>query len=156
MSDKPMTEPDDIQIPQEELDAILELVKQDCAMNAPHLIMTEQNKPMSDTPIYCLGQNTIERVANESQLITDNVCFIAASDLYQKNPYNKIKELEMELETIKKQFRQLKNASRNAYNRIAYFYNRQVHCFEDYIALPPEVRGLKLNETERCWEPDNL
>lgn len=141
MSDKPMTEPDDIQIPQEELDAILELVKQDCAMNAPHLIMTEQNKPMSDTPIYCLGQNTIERVANESQLITDNVCFIAASDLYQQNPYDKIKQLERELSDTQAHLKQLQEVMMILYKKMEPWKHIWHDELEAYHSLPPETKG---------------
>jgi len=39
-------------------------------------------------PVYCLGRNTIERLANESHLETSAVDFIAASDLFLKNPYS--------------------------------------------------------------------
>ena len=45
----------------------------------------EESKPKK--PCYCLGRNTIERVANESQLETNEVDFVAADDLFHKNPY---------------------------------------------------------------------
>lgn len=51
-------------------------------------------------PCYCLGQNTVKRVANEGQLETEQVNFIAASDLYQKNPYNLIAELQKDKERL--------------------------------------------------------
>jgi hypothetical protein len=46
-----------------------------------------------EKPCYCLGRHTIEQVANESALQTDKVDFIAASDLYAKNPYALIDQL---------------------------------------------------------------
>jgi len=69
----------------------------DCAVNNETIIkgLIEQYlgpeilSPASSTPkpCYCLGRNTIELVANNGQLITDHVDFVAASDLFQKNPY---------------------------------------------------------------------
>lgn len=45
---------------------------------------------IAETP-YCLGVETITRLANEGQLIAAGHAFIAASDLYKKNPYEKLK-----------------------------------------------------------------
>ena len=38
-------------------------------------------------PCYILGRTTIERVANEGQLDTENVAFVAADELFHQNPY---------------------------------------------------------------------
>jgi len=38
-------------------------------------------------PCYCLGRHTIERVAEDSELQTETVNFVAADDLFHKNPY---------------------------------------------------------------------
>jgi len=51
---------------------------------------------MSDKPCYCLGQTTIERVSNEGQLQTDHVDFVAADELFHKDPYALITKLTKE------------------------------------------------------------
>jgi hypothetical protein len=49
-----------------------------------------------ETP-YCLGRTTIQTVAAEGQLALESGhSFIAASDLYKKDPYSRITELEAE------------------------------------------------------------
>lgn len=44
-------------------------------------------RKLAGKPVYILGRNTVERVAVDSMLQTENVDFIAASDLFRKNPY---------------------------------------------------------------------
>ena len=64
-------------------EADLQLVGQ-CIL-ALKAAMPEIQKPKK--PVYCLGRATIEKVADESQLETETVDFVAADDLFHKNPY---------------------------------------------------------------------
>ncbi len=45
-------------------------------------------RKFSVKPSYCLGRETIEAVALDGELTTDEVDFIAASNLYRNNPYH--------------------------------------------------------------------
>lgn len=51
-------------------------------------------------PCYCLGRHTIERVAEDSQLSTELVDFVAADDLFHKNPYALYDELILAVATV--------------------------------------------------------
>jgi hypothetical protein len=47
---------------------------------------------------YCLGRGTIQRVADEGQIIVAGHAFIAASDLFKKDPYVECDQLRAKLE----------------------------------------------------------
>ena len=118
---------------------------------------------MSDKPCYCLGRNTIEHVANKSQLETDSVNFVAASDLWLKNPYETIKELEREVAHQTDMACQADIACRLANERLKQLQDMardmRLHLSTDdivrlkwcgclvcklcrtYDSLPPEVKG---------------
>jgi hypothetical protein len=52
------------------------------------------NPATPDKPCYCLGVRTIEKVAADGQMQTEKVDFVAADDLFYKNPYARLEKLE--------------------------------------------------------------
>jgi hypothetical protein len=93
-----------------------ELERVQAALKCSSIMYVESCKERDDLrrqveqrkPTYCLGQHAIEQLAIHSQLETETVYFIAASDLYQKNPYAEIVELRRQVEELKSEFGSLK------------------------------------------------
>jgi len=74
------------------LHAIPEMAR-DSVVNNEIVLRNFLDRIPKDKSCYCLGKNTIQLVARHGALETDLVSFVAASDLYDQDPYSQAKTL---------------------------------------------------------------
>lgn len=123
---------------------------------------TESSELKRDKPCYCLGRKTIENVADHGEFQTEHVDFVAADDLFHKNPYMEIQspliQRELELKKAIEENNNLREQVRRLSERINHWRHRfqkaaeALHDPKPYSSPlnDPNIQPIRADHCDQC------